>query len=87
MILDGFKPRDLVEDSMDDYLKKQNAALLKTLTTVADKRNDMLLKVVIEQQKQILNLSDKIGTLLERDRVREQQMGSMYRKLVALESK
>ena len=35
---------------MDDYLKKQNAALLKTLTAVADKRNDMLLKVVIEQQ-------------------------------------
>lgn len=72
---------------MEDYLKKQNTALLKTLTAAADKRNDMLLQVVIEQQKQILSLTDKVGSLLERDKVREQQMSSMYRKLVVLESR
>ena len=53
------------------YLEKQNAALLKALMS---KEDSALLKVMIEQQKQILALNEKIGRLVERDALRERQL-------------
>ncbi len=53
------------------YLEKQNAALLKALMS---KEDSALLNVMIEQQKQILALNEKIGMLVERDALRERQL-------------
>jgi hypothetical protein len=53
------------------YLEKQNAALLKALMS---KEDSALLNVMIEQQKQILALNEKIGRLVERDALREKQL-------------
>ena len=53
------------------YLEKQNAALLKALMS---KEDSALLNVMIEQQKQILALNEKIGRLVERDVLRERQL-------------
>ena len=53
------------------YLEKQNAALLKALMS---KEDSALLNVMIEQQKQILVLNEKIGMLVERDALRERQL-------------
>jgi hypothetical protein len=53
------------------YLEKQNAALLKALMS---KEDSALLNVMIEQQKQILALNEKIGRLVERDALRERQL-------------
>lgn len=53
------------------YLEKQNAALLKALMSRED---SALLNVMIEQQKQILALNEKIGRLVERDALRERQL-------------
>lgn len=53
------------------YLEKQNAALLKALMS---KEDSALLNVMIEQQKQILALNEKIGMLVERDGLRERQL-------------
>lgn len=53
------------------YLEKQNAALLKALMS---KEDSALLNVMIEQQKQILTLNEKIGRLVERDALRERQL-------------
>ena len=53
------------------YLEKQNAALLKALMS---KEDTALLNVMIEQQKQILALNEKIGRLVERDALRERQL-------------
>ena len=53
------------------YLEKQNAALLKALMS---KEDSALLNVMIEQQKQILVLNEKIGRLVERDALRERQL-------------
>lgn len=53
------------------YLEKQNAALLKALMSRED---SALLNVMIEQQKQILALNEKIGMLVERDGLRERQL-------------
>ena len=53
------------------YLEKQNAALLKALMS---KEDSALLNVMIEQQKQILELNEKIGRLVERDALRERQL-------------
>lgn len=59
------------------YLEKQNAALLKALM----KKDDSLLQTIIEQQKQILNLTAKLGELVERDRLRERQLRFMWEKV------
>ena len=53
------------------YLEKQNAALLKALMSNGD---SALLNVMIELQKQILALNEKIGRLVERDALRERQL-------------
>ena len=53
------------------YLEKQNAALLKALMS---KEDSALVNVMIEQQKQILALNEKIGRLVERDALRERQL-------------
>lgn len=53
------------------YLEKQNAALLKALMS---KEDSALLNVMVEQQKQILALNEKIGRLVERDALRERQL-------------
>lgn len=53
------------------YLEKQNTALLKALMSKGD---SALLNVMIEQQKQILALNEKIGRLAERDALRERQL-------------
>lgn len=45
------------------WLRRQNEALVKTLTQSAGKV-DMLHKMIIEQQKQILTLSAKLGAVL-----------------------
>ena len=60
-----------------EYLEKQNAALLKALI----KKDDGLLQTIIEQQKQILNLSAKLGELVERDRLRERQLRFVWEKV------
>lgn len=56
------------------FLEKQNEALLKALVKKAESNNDSLLKMVVEQQKLILRLSQQIGILAERDRHRERQI-------------
>ena len=53
------------------YLEKQNTALLKALMS---KEDSALVNVMIEQQKQILALNEKIGRLVERDALRERQL-------------
>ena len=53
------------------YLEKQNTALLKALMSKGD---SALINVMIEQQKQILALNEKIGRLVERDALRERQL-------------
>ena len=58
-------------DDRVKYLEKQNSALLKALMSKEDKA---LLQVMIEQQKQILDLNAKIGRLVERDALRERQL-------------
>ena len=60
----------MMEDRVK-YLEKQNAALLKALMSKGD---SALLNVMIEQQKQILALNEKIGRLVERDALRERQL-------------
>jgi len=55
------------------FLEKQNEALLKALTKKADIDNNPLLKMLIEQQRQILTLGAKVGQLMERDVLRERQ--------------
>ena len=60
-----------------EYLEKQNAALLKALI----KKDDGLLQTIIEQQKQILDLSAKLGELVERDRLRERQLRFVWEKV------
>ncbi len=60
----------MLEDRIK-YLEKQNAALLKALMS---KEDSALLNVMIEQQKQILALNEKIGRLVERDALRERQL-------------
>lgn len=60
----------MMEDRVK-YLEKQNAALLKALMS---KEDSALLNVMIEQQKQILALNEKIGRLVERDALRERQL-------------
>ena len=60
------------------YLEKQNAALLKALMS---KEDSALLNVMIEQQKQILALNEKIGRLVERDALRERQLRYINTKL------
>lgn len=54
------------------FLEKQNAALLKALMKKTD--DGALLQTVIEQQRQILELSKRIGELTARDQLRERQL-------------
>lgn len=63
------------------FLEKQNEALLRALMKKADKNGDEMLKLAIEQQQQILKLSQKIGMLIERDALRERQLKYVYGKL------
>ena len=63
------------------YLEKQNAALLKALMSKGD---SALLNVMIEQQKQILALNEKIGRLVERDALRERQLRYINAKVTML---
>ena len=63
------------------FLEKQNEALLRALTRKAEKSGDEMLKMMIEQQHQILKLSQKIGALVERDQLRERQLKYVYGKL------
>lgn len=57
------------------FLEKQNDALLKALMK---KDGNHILQMVIEQQRQILELSKKIGELTERDALRERQLRKLY---------
>jgi len=60
------------------YLERQNAALLKALVK---KDDSALMRVVVEQQQQTLNLTAKIGELTERDALRARQMRTIWTKL------
>lgn len=62
------------------FLEKQNEALLKALTKKADIENNPLLKMLIEQQRQILTLGAKVGQLMERDVIRERQLRYLLNK-------
>lgn len=61
------------------FLEKQNEALLKALVKKAESSNDSLLRMVIEQQKLILRLSQQIGMLAERDKYRERQVAFLLK--------
>lgn len=61
------------------FLERQNEALLKALVKKAESNNDSLLKMVIEQQKLILKLSQQIGILVERDKYRERQIAFLIK--------
>lgn len=60
------------------FLEKQNEALLKALMKKTD--TDPLLKMLIEQQRQILELGAKVGSLMERDVLRERQVQYLLKK-------
>lgn len=64
---------------MSDYLEKQNAALLKALQKRAETDQNFLLQMLIEQQKHVLKLTQKMGELTERDNLRERQMSLLHR--------
>ena len=61
------------------FLEKQNEELLKALVKKAETNNDSLLKMVIEQQKLILKLSQQIGIIAERDKYRERQIAFLMK--------
>lgn len=65
----------MLEDRVK-FLEKQNAALIKTLSSKLD--DNVMLKMIIEQQNQILSMNAKIGQLVERDKLRERQTRFLY---------
>ena len=67
----------MIEDRLK-FLEKQNEALLKALVK---KDRPPLLEMLIEQQKQILELSRKIGQLMERDGLRKRQIEWLHRRI------
>lgn len=70
-----------VIDDRLKFLEKQNEALLKALIK---KESSPLLEMLIEQQKQILELSRKIGQLIERDGLRKRQIEWLHRRIQPL---
>lgn len=64
---------------MENYLEKQNAALLKALTARAEKEHDYLLSTILEQQKQILALTKEVQALKERAKLMGNQINWLYR--------
>ena len=62
-----------IETRRLSFLEKQNEALLRTLNNIAKKNQDSLLQLCLEQQKQILSLSQKIAILADRDRELERR--------------
>lgn len=67
-----------IETRRLSFLEKQNEALLRTLNNIAKKNQDSLLQLCLEQQKQILSLSQKIAILAERDRILERKHDQLY---------
>ena len=67
-----------IETRRLSFLEKQNEALLRTLNNIAKKNQDSLLQLCLEQQKQILNLSQKIAILAERDRILERNHNQLH---------
>lgn len=61
------------------FLEKQNDALLKAL--MKKESNSALLQTVIEQQRQILELSKRIGELGAKDQLRERQLRFLWEKV------
>ena len=57
------RPADRDEIQTNIWLRKQNHALIKTLVTNSGKI-ETLHKMIIEQQRQILALSAKLGAVL-----------------------
>ena len=66
-----------IETRRLSFLEKQNEALLRTLNNIAKKNQDSLLQLTIEQQKQILSLSQKIAILVDRDRYLERRIDQL----------
>lgn len=66
---------------MENYLEKQNAALLKALTARAEKEHDYLLSTILEQQKQILALSKEVTTLKQNVKLLNNQVMWLYKKV------
>ena len=66
-----------IETRRLSFLEKQNEALLRTLNNIAKKNQDTLLQLCLEQQKQILSLSQKIAILAERDRYLERRIDQL----------
>lgn len=66
-----------IETRRLSFLEKQNEALLKTLNNIAKKNQDSLLQLCIEQQKQILMLSQKVTVLADRDRELERRIDQL----------
>ena len=67
-----------IETRRLSFLEKQNEALLRTLNNIAKKNQDTLLQLCLEQQKQILNLSQKIAILADRDRQLERRIDQLH---------
>ena len=67
-----------IETRRLSFLEKQNEALLKTLNNIAKKNQDSLLQLTIEQQKQILSLSQKVAILADRDRQLERRIDQLH---------
>lgn len=65
----------MIEDRLK-FLEKQNEALLKALV----KKEELpMLEMLIEQQKQVLELTRKVGQLMERDGLRKSQIEWLHR--------
>ncbi len=67
----------MIEDRLK-FLEKQNEALLKALVK---KEGLPMLEMLIEQQKQVLELTRKVGQLMERDGLRKRQIEWLHRRI------
>lgn len=67
----------MIEDRLK-FLEKQNEALLKALVK---KEGLPMLEMLIEQQKQVLELTRKVGQLMERDGLRKRQVEWLHKRI------
>ena len=67
----------MIEDRLK-FLEKQNEALLKALVK---KEGLPMLEMLIEQQKQVLELTRKVGQLMEMDGLRKRQVEWLHRRI------
>ena len=63
------------------FLEKQNEALLKALTKKAASDSSALLETIVEQQRQILKLSQQIGALQQSVRLQERRTATLWKEV------